>query len=426
MSRLSRPERRRCLWGEVCEFFSFFKRSNHLPMWSQTNSSRFLYGFVFGSSWTFFVLFLDSDIVIFVHRFWCEYCLIRCRNFFSFCFFFGFLFSSAAQQQEELRKLVRQETDTIERNLKKQIQRLSGSMREEMFPFEQFSQQLMGMFPGRSILPVLCFLDYANLFCYAGIIPETIELSDVIRQLCDSDFDFPDEFKQLRNRYQIQCSSPAEIKQTNDRDPGLQIDQLVKAYDSLVLLPDETPSPPVSPHSFGALCLDLLPAPHSRPLQPTLSLHEVVDQLEKHMAQLRSSIQNSSRVPPPARPAFSTPNLVVLVEITNADLTASENIAVEKGCQLERQIAWFLFRPAPHRLYPRAIFLYAPSSRFNVSCKGDFYSMNFGHFFTRFFDRYRNCFPLLETYFRKQLFVPLITKHTEIWTVHWTSPLDLL
>ena len=251
-------------------------------------------------------------------------------------------------------------------------------------------------------------------FCSAGIIRETIELSDVTRQLCDSHFDFPDEFKQLRNQYQIQCSSPAEIK-PNDRDPGLQIDQLVKAFDALVLRPDETPSPPVSPHSFGALCVGRMPPPPSLPLQPILSLPQVVQQLEQHLEQLLSAVRNLPPVYSPAPPPFSAPNLVVLVEITNADLTVSEKIAVEKGCQLERQIAWFLFRPAPHRIFPRSIFLYAPSSRFNVSCKGDFYSMNFGRFFTQFFSRYQRCFPLLETYFRKQLFVPLITKHTELW-----------
>ena len=49
------------------------------------------------------------------------------------------------------------------------------------------------------------------------------------------------------NQYQIQCSSPAEIK-SNDRYPGLHIDQLVKAYDTLVLLSAEAPSPPASPH----------------------------------------------------------------------------------------------------------------------------------------------------------------------------------
>ena len=176
---------------------------------------------------------------------------------------------------DELRRLVRDEAkaiareeavaivDPVGRDLKHQMQRLSGSLREESFPFELFSQQLTGMFPGMSMFPLLCFLSCANFFCSSGIIRETIELSDVTRQLCDSQFDFPDEFKQLRNQYQIHCSSPAEIK-PNDRDPGLQIDQLVKAYDALVLCPDETPSPPVSPHSFGALCVGRVFSPFPR------------------------------------------------------------------------------------------------------------------------------------------------------------------
>ena len=294
------------------------------------------------------------------------------------------------------------------------MQRLSGSLREESFPFELFSQQLSGMFPGMSIFPLLCFLSYANFFCSSGIIRETIELSDVTRQLCDSQFDFPDEFKQLRNQYQIQCSSPAEIK-PNDSDPGLHIDQLIKAYDTLVLCPDETPSPPVSPHSFGALCLDLLPAPPSVPSQPPLPPSaSSFNNLSITSKNLLITVRGSPLVPRPSPPPFSAPNLAVLVEITNADLTVSEKIAVEKGCQLERQIAWFLFRPAPHRIYPFLFFSHAPSSRFNVSCKGDFYTMNFGRFFTQFFSRYPRCFPLLKTYFRKQLFVPLIKKDTEL------------
>ena len=122
--------------------------------------------------------------------------------------------------------------------------------------------------------------------------------------------------------------------------------------------------------------------------------------------------------------AILKPNFVAVVGICNADLRVSEDLAVEKACQLGREIAWFMFRPSLIR--PRGVFLYSSHSTFHRFCVDAGGARTpFKAFFTTFFKwKFSGVFPLLEIYFDHYLFLPLLRTWYDSDSVHPLSDLS--